>query len=149
MSKSTIEMNQNIRVKIEPRYKMIYNGLKTHAVGEFHELFFLCVCLGCKSHKKVPLQKREDAFWSTTVTPDEWYAFYAIHLYENELDFSSLGDDEAIIMSMEEYANAGIEILLEEFLCDYVKKDSAGNYTVEHTEQISKELLMKIRDWCE
>lgn len=142
-------MSQKIRVKIDPQYKGIYNSLKNHAVGDFHELFFICVCIGHKNQKCIPLIKREDCFWSNTISPDEWYAYYALFVHDNKIDLSSLGDDEKIISVMQEYANGGMEFLIDEFLCDYVKKDSSGHYIVVHTEQLPKELLINILDWSE
>ena len=148
MANSTIEMSQKIRVKIEPKYKGIYNSLKNHAVGDFHELFFICVCLGCKMKKRKPLNKREDCFWSSTVLPDEWYTYYTIYINDHKMDFSCLGNDEQIISAMQEYANGGMAHLIDEFLCDYTKKDSSGNYIVDHLDQLPKELLVKLTmDW--
>lgn len=148
MTYSTIEMSQKIRVKIDPQYKVIYNALKNHAVGDFHELFFICVCLGYKMRMREPLKKREDCFWSNTIFPDEWYAYYSIYIHDHNMDFSCLGNDEQIITTMQEYANGGMSCMIDEFLCDYTKKDSSGNYIVDHLDQLSKELLVKLTmDW--
>ena len=150
MSDSTIKMSQRIRVKVDSRFKAIYNALKGHAVGDFHELFFICVCLGHKNSKRQKIKKREDCFWSSTILPEEWYSYYAIYIHDNAIDLSCLGDDEKIISYMQEYANGGMEYLIEEFLCDYTKIDSTGNYIVDHMEQIPKELLVKVTmDWSD
>ena len=148
MKNSTIEMSQKIRVKINSQYKGIYNALKNHAVGDFHELFFICVCLGCKMNKRQSLKKKEDCFWSSTILPDEWYAYYSIHIFDNNMDLACLGNDEKILGVMQEYANGGMDYLINEFLCDYTKKDSSGNYIVDHLDQLPKELLVKLTmDW--
>jgi hypothetical protein len=148
MANSAIEMSQKIRVKVDPDYKDIYNALKDNAVGEFHELFFICVCLGHKIEKREPLKKREDCFWSSTIIPDEWYAYYSIYVYDHGMDLSCLGSDEEILNVMQEYANSGMTYLIDEFLCDYTKKEASGNYLVDHLEQLPKELLFKItKDW--
>lgn len=148
MSAATIAMSQRLRVKIDARYKGIYNGLKNHAVGEFHELFFICVCLGHKAERSKPLSKREDCFWSSTILPDEWYAYYAIHLHDNEMDFSCLDSDAKVIDAMQKYASGGMEILIDELLGDYTKKDASGHYVVDHLGQVTKELLVKVTmDW--
>jgi len=148
MASSTIEMSQKLRVKIDPQFKNIYNSLKNKAVGDFHELFFLCTCLGFKNKTKKPLAKREDCFWSNTIIQDEWYAYYAMYLHDHGIDLSCLGDDVKVLDSMQQYANGGMEILIGEFLYDYVKKDSAGSYLVDCTEHLAKELLAKITmDW--
>ena len=148
MTTSAIQMSQNIRVKIAPRFKGIYDGLKSNAVGDFHELFFICVCLGHKNGKVEPLKKREDCFWSNTISMDEWYAYYAIHLHDHDMELSCLGEDEKVIAAMQEYANGGMVYLIDTFLCDYTKKDSAGNYIIDHLDQLPKELLVNLTmDW--
>ena len=148
MTESAIQMSESIRVKIAPQFKSIYNALKNHAVGDFHELFFICVCLGHKTGQSEPLKKGEDCFISRNISADEWYAYYAIYLHDHETDFSYLGDDKTVIEAIQDYANGGMAYLIDEFLCDYTKKDSSGNYIVDHLDQLPKELLVKLTlDW--
>ena len=149
MTSSVISRDPALRIQVAQQHKGIYNTLKNCAMGDFHELFFLCVCLGHKRQKRSPLSKREDCFWSSTISVDEWYAYYALFIYDNQTDLSSLGDDKLVMTRMQEYANGGMEILIDEFLCDYLGKDSCGCYFVENTEQLPKELLMNIIDWSE
>ena len=40
-------------------------------------------------------------------------------LEESNMDLSAIKDDTTIISEMEEYANAGMEILLDDFLSEY------------------------------
>ena len=148
MTVLSMQMRQKIRIKVSPQFKGIYDALKAHAVGDFHELFFICACLGKKESQLAQLTKSVDCFWSSTIFPHEWYAYYAIYLSDNDMDLSLLGDDEKVIALAQDYANGGMSCLIEEFLCDYAKKDSAGNYLVDHTDQLPRELLMKIAvDW--
>lgn len=149
MSKSTTEMRPDIRVKIDRKYKGIYDSLKNHTVGDFHELFFLCVCLGHKTQTQVKLSKREDCFWSKTIIPSEWFTYYALFINDNNNNITSLGDDFAIIESMQEYANGGMQYLIDELLTDYFATDSSGNYLTVNKEQLPKELLMCVLDWSE
>lgn len=148
MTTNMIQMSQRLRVKVATQYKGIYNGLKGHAVSDFHELFFICVCLGKKNGRREPLQKTVDTFWSSTILPDEWYTYYAIFLSDNDMDLASLYSDEAVLALMQEYANGGMAYLIEAFLCDYTKTDASGGYLVDHFDGISRELLMKLTmDW--
>ncbi len=147
MSSSTLKM-KDMRVKIAPQHKGIYDALKNCAVGDFHELFFLCVCVGHKNGSREPLKKQEDCFWARTMSENEWHAYYAIHLHDHEMDLACLSDDEKVIAAMQEYANAGMAFLLREFLDDYTKKDSSGNYVVDHLAELPRELLVKLTlDW--
>jgi hypothetical protein len=118
-----MNMSGEIRVKTDQKYRHIYNELKNFAVGDMHELFFICVCLGFRAKKKKALGTTgNDRFWSRTITPEEFTCYYAIMLKENEMVLSVIKDDKFIIEEMEKYANAGMEILLEEFLSDYLIK---------------------------
>ena len=119
-----MNMSGDIRVKTDRRYKELYNDLRNFAVGDMHELFFLCVCLGYRAKKQTSLaQNGEERFWSQTITPQEYSSFYAIILEQREMDLNSIKDDSAVISEMEKYANAGMEIFLNEFLVDYLAKD--------------------------
>jgi hypothetical protein len=121
-----MNMDGNIRVRTDKKYRALYNDLKNFAFGDMHELFFLCVCLGYRDKARKPLGKNgDDRFWSRTISPDEWACYYAIMIESNNMNFYSIKDDKEVIACMEEYANRGMEILLEEFLCDYVL-DSGG-----------------------
>lgn len=148
MENNIMTMSEKIRVKIDPSYKKIYDGLKGYALGDFHEIFFLCTCLGYKNKLKKKLNKKEDCFWSSTITPDEWYGIYSLYLNEFEMKFSELADDQLVIDMMQEYANGGMEYLISEFLEDFLKKDQSGKYFFETKQQLPKELLMSMIDWC-
>jgi hypothetical protein len=86
-----------------------------------HEIFFLCACLGYrKSRRKALGRDGDDRFWSSTITPEEYASYYAMLIESNDMDFSVIADDKAVVGTMEEYANAGMDILLEEVLGDYI-----------------------------
>ncbi len=120
-----MNMDSNIRVKTDRRYRSLYNELKNFAFGDMHELFFLCVCLGYKNNRLKSLEKNgDDRFWSRTIPPDEWACYYAIIIESNNMDFHSIMDDKEVVACMEEYANAGMEILMEEILSMYITGNS-------------------------
>jgi hypothetical protein len=121
-----MSMDTQIRVRTEARYGQLYNDLKGVVVSEFHELFFVCACLGYRTGKPKPLTKSGDRFWSSTITPQEWSCYYAMALEKGGYDYQALGDDEAVIALAEECANRGMEILLEEFLDDYLLPGSSA-----------------------
>lgn len=119
-----MNMSGNVRVKTDQKYRGLYNDLKNFAVGDMHELFFLCACLGFRARKKKALgTSGEDRFWSSTILPEEYACFYAMILEDNSLDLTSIRDDKNVLAEMEKYANAGMEILLNDFLGDYCTKD--------------------------
>ena len=114
-------MDTNIRVKTSRSYGGLYKQLTGLAVGDSHELFFVCACLGFRRKKATALGKNgEDRFWSQTITPEEWNCYYAMVLDETEMDFSRVQDDRKVMGRIEQYANAGMEILIAECLHDVV-----------------------------
>jgi len=115
-----MNMSGDIRVKTDSKYRYLYNDLKNFAFGDMHELFFLCSCLGFRAKKKKNLGSNgEDRFYSRTITPEEYACYYAMMLEENDMDLSAIKDDTTIISEMEKYANAGMGILLDDFLSEY------------------------------
>lgn len=133
-----MKMDGNIRVKTDQRYRTLYSELKNFAFGDMHELFFLCVSLGYKNEIRRPLEKNgDDRFWSGTITPDEWACYYAIMIEMNNMDFHSILNDKEVIACMEEYANAGMEILLDEILSEYTTNNSGE---IKLDSSVSKEL---------
>jgi hypothetical protein len=96
------------------------------------------VCIGYKVNKKLKLVSPEDKFWSRTFNPDEYSTFYAIMLKDNELDFSSIHNDKDVIKNMEEYANGGMDYLINDIIPEYVIDNSGG---VAIDKSIAKELV--------
>ena len=120
-----MNMSGDVRVKTDVRYKTLYTELKNFIVGDMHELFFICACLGYKANKPKPLGKNGDErFWSRTITPEEYICYYSMLLERNKIDLSVVQDDKLVLSMIEEYANGGMEILINEFLSDFFMKGS-------------------------
>lgn len=120
-----MNMSGDIRVKTESRHKTLYNELKNFVVGDMHELFFICTCLGYKANNpKLLGSNGEDRFWSRTIRPEEYVCYYSMLLEKNNMDISIIKDDKLVLSKIEEYANGGMEILIKEFLSDYLIKSS-------------------------
>lgn len=116
-----MKMDGKIRVATDAKYKELYNNIKSNGVVEdFHELFFLCVCLCYRKGKPSPIKRRDDRFWSSTITPREWACYYAMILEQNAFDYTKVSNDKDVLAIIEDYANAGMNILIEEFLHDYL-----------------------------
>jgi len=121
-----MKMDGNIRVHTEAMYKELYNDLKNNgAIEDFHELFFFCACIGYRKGRHKKLQKRDDRFWSRTITPKEWACYYAMILEKNNFDYEKISEDINVIATVEGYANAGMEIFIEDFLEDYLHTNSS------------------------
>ncbi|MHC1729710.1 MAG: hypothetical protein AB9866_27520 [Syntrophobacteraceae bacterium] len=116
-----MKMDGKIRVATDAKYKELYNNMKNYgAVEDAHELFFVCACLGYRKGKASPIKKRDDRFWSSTITPREWACYYALVLEQNDYDYAKASDDKDVLAIIEGYANTGMEFLIEEFLGDYL-----------------------------
>jgi hypothetical protein len=115
-----MNMAGDIRVRTDRHYRTLYNDFRNFVAKDMHEVFFLCACLGYRAGKRKPLGREgDDRFWSSTITPEEYASFYAILIESRNMDFSAIADDKTVIATMEEYANAGMQILLEEVLADF------------------------------
>lgn len=120
-----MKMDGNIRVFTDVRFKELYNNMKNNgAVDDSHELFFLCACLGYRKGKKVSISKRDERFWSRTITPREWACYYAMVLEQNSFDYEKVSEDKDVLAIIEGYANAGMDILIKDFLGDYLLPSS-------------------------
>jgi len=120
-----IEMNMasDIRVRTDRRYRALYNDLRNFVVKEMHEVLFLCACLGFREGERKPLgHDKDDRFWSSTITPEEYASYYAMIIEHSDMNFASISDDKVVLSTIEEYANAGMGILLREVLNEYTHK---------------------------
>lgn len=141
-------MDNNIRVKTARQHASVYKHLTGLAVGDSHELFFICACLGYHRGKVSPLGKNgEDRFWSGTIKPEEWNCYYAMLLAEADMDFSKIQDDKKVMGRIEQYANAGMEILLTECLDDVVIR-TGDDLTIdtEAAKEVACEILQYLTD---
>lgn len=113
-------MNGDIRVRVDGRYFKLYNDLRD-SVGEASQVFYLCACLGYRTKRATPLGHfAEPKFFSKNITPSEWSCYCAMILDEQNMDFSALNDDKAVVERIEQYANGGMAFLIEECLCDHI-----------------------------
>jgi hypothetical protein len=142
-----MKMDTNLRIKTDKKHRTLYNQLTGFAVGESHELFFLCACLGYRRRKAKALGRSGDErFWSKTITPEEWCAYYAIILEEQNMNFAHIQDDKAVLSRIEEYANGGVEILIEECLADFLSSSSEVSIDKKGSGELPKILFDYLHD---
>lgn len=122
-----MKMDGQLRVFTEVKHKELYNNLKTlDVVSDFHDLFFVCASLGYARALRKPFEQRDERFWSRTITPSEWACYYAMILHNRENDITAIRDDKVVLAEIEEYANAGMQILINEFLVDFLVPGRRG-----------------------
>ena len=117
-----MNMDGSIRVRTAKNLERFYNDMSDCVVMKFHELFYIAAFIAYRRGKSEKINLSRDAFWSKTISPDEWAAYYSLVLEKNGMDFKSIRDDKAVIRTVEEYANAGVGIIIEEILSDYVNE---------------------------
>ncbi len=66
----------------------------------------------------------DDRFFSRTFTPEEWACFYSIILVQNDFNLEAIRDDKIVISIMEEYANSGMEILINDLLINFINNEN-------------------------
>ena len=127
-----MKMDTTIRVRTDRKYRTLYNQLRSHALGDSHELFFLCACLARKRQCPKPLGRNgDDRFWSATIEPEEWCCYYAMILEENNMDFAQVADDKRVMARIEEYANGGMDVLIADCLKDYLAAASSEELVID------------------
>lgn len=116
---------KDVRVATEASHKQIYNDLRNaKAIGEFKELFFACAVIGYINKQKTPLQKKDDRFYADTFTPSEKACLYSMYYCTHNNDFATLNDDKLIMSDIEEYANTGMNIIIDDFLQPFLTQKS-------------------------
>lgn len=120
-----MSMSTDLRVRVGKTYSDLYTDWKNLVSLEMHELFFLCACLGFNEGKSTRLGRQgEPKFWSATITPEEWSCFYAMLLKQNGMDPTAITDDKKVISVIEDYANGGMEVLMDGLLSDFTVGDA-------------------------
>lgn len=115
-----MNMAGDIRVRTDLHHKGLYNDFRNFVAKDMHEIFFLCACLGFRAGTRKPLGRDgDDRFWSSTITPEEYANYYAMVIDTNDMNFAAITDDKKVVAIMEEYANAGMDILMTDVLSDY------------------------------
>jgi hypothetical protein len=143
-----------IRVKTDPKHGPLYQDLRGQIALEFHEIFFICACLGYASSARVPLRPgAQERFFERTISQEEWACYYAIVLQDSNMDFARVQDDAAVIAVVEEYANGGIDVLVRDLLGDFVQEtqgilhlDARGSGASELPKIVLADLLQRYQD---
>ena len=126
----------------------VYKKLKGKVFTEYHNLFTLCVCLGYKNKKKRTSQRTmEQLFWSETFSPHEYAAFSSIIIKEDpDEEYLLLKDGEKSLKFLQDYADGGMEILLESDVIKNYMKEKNNEITLDFGEKdyLQKQLMYYI-----
>ncbi|MFW6030854.1 MAG: hypothetical protein ACOCRO_11475, partial [Halanaerobiales bacterium] len=156
MSKNEM-MIPNVRVKVNKIYHDIYKDLtqssniRKPVIDGHGKVFILCASLGYEYDKRVPFNKGEGKplFWSHSMTNHDPIILYSIALFsKGKVNYDILSQPEEVIKIVEEYANGGMEILMDEVLEPYVKKNN-DMYYLDYSKSsfLEKDILSFINEY--
>lgn len=125
----------NLRIRVSKKYVGIYKDLTSDKKNlrepifkQHADVFVLCCILGFRDGKRVPLEKGEQLFFSHYLTNEEETTLKAIAIAEKDKNYQILDDEKALVQIVEEYANRGMEILIENVLSNFIRENEDGYY---------------------
>lgn len=137
----------NMRVHIDKINVRVYDDLKAITGEDFHVLFFLCICLAVsRNTTPKPIARKTDKFWSSTMSAMEWSCIYTIILAQNGMHLKSVEIDEDVILQIEAIANAGVDIITNDLLKEYIRNVDGikSLYVSDNNGEIIKAILYSI-----
>lgn len=141
-----MRQSSDVRVKTDAQYEQLYKDLRGFC-GEAHSVFFLCACLGIRDGRpNRGAGRRTDRFFSGTIEPNEWACYYALAVRDAGMDFGVLDDDKSVLKNAEDYADRGMELLIDDLFGDYMKGGAEFQLDMRSARELSWELLKFIPD---
>jgi dnd system-associated protein 4 len=112
------------RIRIETDFHEFYRVLagddeelgRRKTFGTMKDAFMLAFGFGVARGQRLPLGKSTEIFSDATLRPVDWDLIRAACLAEGEDRLPLIGDDDQLIGVAEEYANAGVRVLKQEYL---------------------------------
>ena len=142
----------DVRVSVNKKYTKLYKALSQSSnirksIFERHaKIFTLCVALGFNYNQRNEFNsgELENLFWSKTFEKHDLTVIYSLAINnDSENTYDIISDKEKMISIAEEYADGGMEILIENVLSEYIKEDENGFLYLNHSESsyLEKEIL--------
>jgi hypothetical protein len=135
-------MSLGSRIYVRKKYIDIYRELRNDKPSspriftENKDLFVLCSTIGFKSEKQNELKNTEMLLWSGTLDENQETVLKAIAVKSSEeKNLSILDNMETVYRISEQYADRGMEILIEEIFQPYIKEKDDGNLTIVYNEK--------------
>ncbi|WP_096273381.1 hypothetical protein [Paucisalibacillus globulus] len=135
-------MSLGHRIYVRRRFIDIYRELRTDKKSspriftENKDLFTLCCTIGYKSGNRNELKNTEMLLWSGTLDEHQETVLRSIAVKSSgEQNLNILDDAEKVYKIAEQYADHGMEILIEEIFKPYIKEQEDGTLTIVYTEK--------------
>lgn len=138
----------NIRIKVSKKFHPLYRELtQDSAVREkifpqHGDLFTLCMLVGYRTVRRNREFKGADLFWSHSLNKHQQTAVRAVAIAAHDGQYEVLSEPNTMIQVAEEFADGGMEQLLESVLAPYAREEN-GEYILRFTEadQLEKSIL--------
>ncbi|WP_079476243.1 hypothetical protein [Marinococcus halophilus] len=135
-------MSQGHRVYVRKKYIDIYRELRAQKSSSpriFKDnkgLFVLATTIGFKSGEQKSFQNKEQLMWSDALDDYQQTVIKAIAIKStNENNLNILNNPEEMYSIAENYANKGMDILIEEVFKDYIKENEDNTLTIAYNEK--------------
>lgn len=101
------------------KYEPIYKTLNKNIEIKYHDLFILCAAIGFKNNRSLLIEEKGREFRSNYLSREQKATAYSIILNDSKLGkrINKFEDKEFILearKALEQYAEGGMEILVEE-----------------------------------
>lgn len=130
-------MSLGHRIYVRKKYIDIYRNLRSDSQAsprvftENKDLFTLCCMIGFKSGIRNEIKNTEMLLWSGTLDEHQETVLKAIAIKSSEEESLDILDEpEKVYKIGEQYADRGMEILIEDIFKPYIKEQDDGTLTV-------------------
>lgn len=143
-------MSLGHRIYVRKKYIDIYRELRSdkpsspRVFKENKDLFVLCSTIGFKFGEKNELKNTEMLLWSGTLDEHQETVLKAMAVKtSDEKNLSILDEQEKVYRIAEQYADKGMEILIDEIFKEYMKENDDGTLSIVYNEsaQLLKQLI--------
>jgi len=142
----------DVRVSVNKKYTDIYKSLSQSSnirksIFERHaKIFTFCAALGFNKNKRNKFNSGdlENLFWSKTFGKHDLTVIYSLAVNDYSENITEIiNDKEKMISIAEEYADGGMEILIDNVLSEFIKEKEDGILYLNHieTSYLEKEVL--------
>lgn len=114
-----------LRIYVSKKYFPIFHELtQSNLFTQNSEFLIFSTFIGEKHQRRSPLEGKHELCRAVTLSSYDLAAIKALYLQEN----NTLANVKDAIQLAEQYANGGVEYLIEHVLTDFIYVDEEGNW---------------------
>lgn len=128
-----------LRVFVSEEYFPIFHTISHNKLFKQNSEFFIfCTFVGEKNKRKAELTKRQELCRAVTLTSYDQTALRTLYLKEHE----TLSSFKDVVELAEQFANGGLEYLLENTLSDVVVRSPTGSWNIKPNMEEKLQLIL-------